>query len=448
MAVIQQSAALTVNPAGTGTPITIVSVPVAAGSNKLLVVGVHLESNGSGGGPIVTGITKNGVALTKLDDAQSSTWGRSEIWYLKEPAVGTHDVIITLSAGTNQRCAGAIVFQGVDQVTTFRTPVKSTGSGTSVSNTVTGISATDFLLDLLTVDGNAHAIAVGASQTSKWSLESPGDDGGLSLQPGSIDGVMSWTWTTSGTYAHIATALIADTSSFPTNSTLLDDFNRSDPAPIGGIWATTIMNGVGNNTLACVSNTQLGDPINGASSGWVNAAQYGPDCEFYLDVPVLPASGQYIFLACNARQLGTASTWDGNGIIYIRGTGWQIRRYDNAVSTNFGTVNTEALVAGDKIGISNLGGVVSAWRFNAATGMWVLVTSHTDTTYNQAGYFGVELGDTTVRLDNLIGGTRVTVSVDQTRPDADSVTTGWTSTPLFSKINDSSDATVIQATAS
>ena len=32
-------------------------------------------------------------------------------------------------------------------------------------------------------------------------------------------------------------------------------------------------------------------------------------------------------------------------------------------------------------------------------------------------------------------------------PDADVVTTGWTTTPLFSKLNDSTDATVITATA-
>jgi hypothetical protein len=34
------------------------------------------------------------------------------------------------------------------------------------------------------------------------------------------------------------------------------------------------------------------------------------------------------------------------------------------------------------------------------------------------------------------------------RPDADVTTTGWTTTPLFSKINDESDASVITATAS
>lgn len=40
------------------------------------------------------------------------------------------------------------------------------------------------------------------------------------------------------------------------------------------------------------------------------------------------------------------------------------------------------------------------------------------------------------------------LTLDNCLPDADVTTTGWTTTPLFSKVNDSSDATVIQATAS
>ncbi len=39
-------------------------------------------------------------------------------------------------------------------------------------------------------------------------------------------------------------------------------------------------------------------------------------------------------------------------------------------------------------------------------------------------------------------------SLDQVLPDADIVTTGWSTAPLFSKINDGSDASVITATAS
>lgn len=40
------------------------------------------------------------------------------------------------------------------------------------------------------------------------------------------------------------------------------------------------------------------------------------------------------------------------------------------------------------------------------------------------------------------------VAVDQADPDADVTTTGWTTTPLWSKVNDASDASYITATAS
>lgn len=59
----------------------------------------------------------------------------------------------------------------------------------------------------------------------------------------------------------------------------------------------------------------------------------------------------------------------------------------------------------------------------------------------------------TAWLDNLVAaataypGPYVSVTLDDCLPDADVTTTGWTTTPLFSKVNDASDATVIQATA-
>jgi len=50
-------------------------------------------------------------------------------------------------------------------------------------------------------------------------------------------------------------------------------------------------------------------------------------------------------------------------------------------------------------------------------------------------------------IDKIYFGPEITVTLDDCLPDADVTTTGWTTTPLFSKINDASDATVIQATA-
>lgn len=45
-------------------------------------------------------------------------------------------------------------------------------------------------------------------------------------------------------------------------------------------------------------------------------------------------------------------------------------------------------------------------------------------------------------------GAPASLTLDSCLPDADITTTGWTTAPLFSKVNDASDATVIQATAS
>ena len=39
-----------------------------------------------------------------------------------------------------------------------------------------------------------------------------------------------------------------------------------------------------------------------------------------------------------------------------------------------------------------------------------------------------------------------TISGQEFLPDADTVTTGWTATPLHSKLSDGSDATVVTAT--
>jgi hypothetical protein len=52
----------------------------------------------------------------------------------------------------------------------------------------------------------------------------------------------------------------------------------------------------------------------------------------------------------------------------------------------------------------------------------------------------VDSGDSPVGWDDTLGTPQAVL------PDADTVVTGWTSTPIFSKVNDASDATVVQAT--
>lgn len=82
---------------------------------------------------------------------------------------------------------------------------------------------------------------------------------------------------------------------------------------------------------------------------------------------------------------------------------------------------------------------------------WTLRRTWTDTTFAGAGYIGLYQqnngGGPYPTLDDFGGGSIVAVTLDDCLSDADITTTGWTTTPLFSKVNDASDATVIQATA-
>lgn len=191
-----------------GTEVTSVtfSATVASGTNTAMAVCVGGESDGAGG-VSVSSITFNGDSLTLHDRQTNTTWSFSEIWRRVAPDVATGNVVVTMSA-QNRWITGVYVADEVDQTTPLLTAVKSTGTGTSVSNTVASPASADVVFDSLGVDGTGHAAAVGANQTERWDIEvSAGVTTGCSsTQAGSDGGVMSWTWTTSSPYSHVATA--------------------------------------------------------------------------------------------------------------------------------------------------------------------------------------------------------------------------------------------------
>jgi len=107
--------------------------------------------------------------------------------------------------------------------------------------------------------------------------------------------------------------------------------------------------------------------------------------------------------------------------------------------------------------------VGSSW-FGSAAGGWGTPTGYTIRSRNVAGDSGVMASkqlsgtapDNPSAFTNGAGASsnfahtftlKSSAGTQQTlRPDADLATTGWTTTPLFSKVNDSSDATVVTST--
>jgi Concanavalin A-like lectin/glucanases superfamily len=92
----------------------------------------------SGGTPTACGsptsVTYNGVAMTLAGSATNGTV-RSEIWYLKAPASGAHNVVVTAPDATDVT-ATSMSFTGVDQTANLGTAFVS-GIGTSAAPSVT-----------------------------------------------------------------------------------------------------------------------------------------------------------------------------------------------------------------------------------------------------------------------------------------------------------------------
>jgi hypothetical protein len=63
----------------------------------------------------MTGLTYNGVALTKIGPTIDIFKGYTSLWYLLNPATGTHNIVVTKSGGTQILKIAAASYTGVRQ---------------------------------------------------------------------------------------------------------------------------------------------------------------------------------------------------------------------------------------------------------------------------------------------------------------------------------------------
>jgi MSHA biogenesis protein MshQ len=141
-----------------------------SGTDRLLVVGVSFDNDGL---ETVTGITYGGVALTKAGSVANVDDARVEIWYRVAPAVGTANVVVTLSAtllSSRGIVVGALPLTGVHQTTPVGTFQSTTGGLDSASLNVTSSVAGDLVVAVYASEQNSNAGACvqGSGQTEHW----------------------------------------------------------------------------------------------------------------------------------------------------------------------------------------------------------------------------------------------------------------------------------------
>jgi hypothetical protein len=213
---------------------------------------------------------------------------------------------------------------------------------------------------------------------------------------------------------------------FPTNTTVLDDFNRANgdlsgsTSSSGDTWPDSIV--VSDTTLSIVSNRI--ESLASFRSGYMDNT-YGPDTEVYATLTETgSAGGASEILALFAR----ISNPDASNItayyVEIRANGdWVFIRVNSSATTVPLATVTQTLSDGDSVGFSVTGTgnpLLTAWHKPSA-GSWTQVDSaFTDDFSNTppasqapfqgSGKIGIEIQDaaTSPSVDDFSGGTVVT----------------------------------------
>jgi hypothetical protein len=191
---------------------------------------------------------------------------------------------------------------------------------------------------------------------------------------------------------------------FPTTS-IISSFTGPDEDPLseGGIW--TVGAGVGINGING-SQERISNQAGARSGNAIyNVSTFGPNTESYATLPVLPTNGAGATY-CYARLSALSATANGYSVDW-RVTGgtntMRLLRYDAGSGTSLGSW-TQALSAGDAIGLEIIGSSLQAYVFSG--GSWAPVQSPvTDGTYSAAGYVGFGITDVNARVDDFGGGT-------------------------------------------
>lgn len=171
------------------------------GSNLILIVAIGgRQSLASKGNLVITGVTYNGVALTKIraDEIDSDASFRTELWYLIAPATGAHNVVVTYTGSIIyggcvsssytlvEQSAGALDAQGTAQ----------NDSSTTLSANITNIATSSIIIDA--VYSRSGTLTKNAAQSLNGGITINSDDNvGSSRKSVSSAGADTMDWTES-----------------------------------------------------------------------------------------------------------------------------------------------------------------------------------------------------------------------------------------------------------
>ena len=272
---------------------------VNSGSDSILIVEVA-DSHGGASDPVAS-VTYGSQGLTLLGSATLPNAESADIWYLLAPAVGTANVVVTLT-GSCHFVASATDYFGVNQTNPLGTLVTATGSASSTPSVTVASAAGQLVIDSLIVQGDVAPIApTGPGQTLLWSQTtgtSAGDAlGGGSDQNGASTVTMSWSENSAHNWALAAVPLIAaPVNQPPTVATPAS----ATPSPVAGPTTALSVLGADDGGEANLSYTwaAAGTPpapvtfsVNGTNGSKNTIATFAAAGNYNFQVTITDAGG-------------------------------------------------------------------------------------------------------------------------------------------------------------
>ena len=163
------------NTASNGTTLTV-DITIANNDNRILIVSAGSYNQS----PTISGVTFGSQSLTKIDDDIIGSDGRSYLWYLLAPAVGTDTITVTWSGTAGRKGIGGMSFYNVAQTAPVNANTESSTSGTTAGGDVTPTTAGSMIVDgMLDISGSSSRTG---NKTAGWTNFIGGSDRGQSSQ--------------------------------------------------------------------------------------------------------------------------------------------------------------------------------------------------------------------------------------------------------------------------
>jgi hypothetical protein len=138
-------------------------------SGDLLVASFVSVSNS---GDVVTGVTYNGVALTKAVHRSHNSARTAYVWYLASPATGTHDLVISMSV--SERAWGSVIsLTGSDTSSPLdaTAAVQPVASAAAISQDITTTADDTILISSLYINTAYASDGANTTNVSNYSVQ-------------------------------------------------------------------------------------------------------------------------------------------------------------------------------------------------------------------------------------------------------------------------------------